>query len=184
MDALWLVPPVVAAEASRAEPETALAASHLASVRLRAGVAALDWQRAGHRNILLNPEDPAAVAGVDFAAAALCIVGKFFLDSEPAKWLAACSRVESSGGRVLLDVCDYPFAEKPPPVTRFYTEALARCDALTVNSVRIPAVSGAHARCAGRLCYAATLPAEGRYRAGARRRAGRAKHQCPRRAAF
>jgi hypothetical protein len=145
MDALWLVPPVVAQDASRVKPEAALLASHLASVRLRAGVAASAWQHAGHRNILLNPEDPVAVARVDFAAAPLCIVGKFFLDAEPAAWLDACARVKRSGGRLVLDICDYPFAEKPPAVTRFYAEALRQCDAVTVNSARMAELLAPHA---------------------------------------
>ncbi len=146
MDALWLVPPVVAEDASRAPLEASLLASHLASVRLRAGVAASAWQQAGHRNVLLNPEDPAAVARVDFAAAPLCVVGKFFLDVEPAAWLDACARVKKSGGRLVLDICDYPFAEKPPAVTRFYEGALDQCDAVTVNSARMAELLAPHAR--------------------------------------
>ena len=145
MDALWVVPPVVAAEGSRAQPEAALLASHIASVRLRAGVASSAWRHAGHRNDLLNPEDAAAVAGVNLAAAKLCIVGKFFLDSDPAAWLDACARMKKSGGRLVLDICDYPFAEKPPAVTRFYTEALRLCDAVTVNSARMAELMTPHA---------------------------------------
>src|SRR5262245_1163790 len=145
MDALWLVPPVVAEEASRGQPEAALLASHIASVRLRAGVASSAWQHAGHRNVLLNPQNAAAVAGRDFASAKLCIVGKFFLDSDPAAWLDVCARVKQSGGRLVLDVCDYPFAGKPPAVTRFYTEALRLCDAVTVNSTRMAELLAPHA---------------------------------------
>ena len=146
MDALWLVPPVVAAAGSRAQPEAALLASHIASVRLRAGVASTAWQHAGHRNVLLNPEDAAAVAGVNLAAAKLCIVGKFFLDSDPVAWLDTCTRVKKSGWRMVLDICDYPFAEKPPAVTRFYTEALRLCDSVTVNSARMAELMTPHAR--------------------------------------
>jgi hypothetical protein len=108
-------------------------------------VASSAWQRAGHRNVLLNPEDAAAVAGTDFAATRLCIVGKFFLDSEPAAWLDACARIKKSGGRLVLDICDYPFAEKPPAVTRFYAEALRLCDGVTVNSARMAELLRSHA---------------------------------------
>lgn len=45
-DALWLVPPVVINDIGNAPPETALLNSHLASIRLRTGVAAAGWQRA------------------------------------------------------------------------------------------------------------------------------------------
>jgi len=145
MDVLWLVPPVVAQNASRAQRlEAGLLASHLASVRLRAGVAASAWRDAGHRNVLLNPEDPAAVARVDFASVTLCVVGKLFLDVEPAAWLDACARMKKSGGRLVLDVCDYPFADKPPAVPRFYTEALRQCDAVTVNSARMAELMAQH----------------------------------------
>ena len=144
MEALWLVPPVVARAASGAQPEAALLASHLASVRLRGGVAATAWQHAGHRNVLLNPEDPAAVARVDFATAAVCIVGKLFLDVDPVAWLDACGRMKKSGGRLVLDICDNPFADKPPAVPRFYTEALRQCDAVTVNSARMAELMAQH----------------------------------------
>jgi hypothetical protein len=93
---------------------------------------------------LLNPQDAAAVARVDFAAATLCVVGKLFLDVEPAAWLDACARMKKSGGRLVLDICDYPFADKPPAVPRFYAEALRQCDAVTVNSARMAELMARH----------------------------------------
>lgn len=145
MDALWLVPPIIAADISGApSPETALLASHLASTRLRTGVAATAWQRVGHRNVFLAPDDAAAVVRTDFASVRLCIVGKLFLDVRPADWLATCVRAKESGARLILDICDYPFAQKPPDVVRFYEEALRLADAVTVNSGRMAELMSQH----------------------------------------
>jgi hypothetical protein len=146
MDALWLVPPVIVADmAGASSPEAALLASHLASVRLRTGVASTAWQRAGHRNMFLAPDDAAAVARTDFNKVRLCIVGKLFLDVRPADWLATCVRARESGAKLILDICDYPFAQKPPDVVRFYEEALRLADAVTVNSARMAELMRQHA---------------------------------------
>lgn len=144
MDALWLVPPVIVEDIANAAPEPILLASHLASIRLRTGVAASAWQGAGNRNIFLNPEDAATVAATDFARARLCIVGKLFLDVEPAAWLDACALAKRAGARLVIDVCDFPFAEKPPGVVRFYEEALRQADAVTVNSARMAEMIAPH----------------------------------------
>lgn len=145
MDAVWLIPPTVADDIAGVLPEAALLASHLASIRLRTGVAAAAWQRAGHCNILVTPDRAEALAQVDFAAARVCIVGKLFLDVDPAAWIAACARAKNAGVRLVLDICDYPFAEKPPGVVRFYEEALRLADAVTVNSVRMAEMMAQHA---------------------------------------
>lgn len=145
MDALWLVPPVVAADiAGVPSPEAVLLASHLASTRLRTGVASTAWQKAGHRNAFLAPDDAAAVAQADFTKLRLCIVGKLFLDVRPADWLATCIRAKESGSKLILDICDYPFAQKPPDVVRFYEEALRLADAVTVNSGRMAELMAQH----------------------------------------
>ncbi len=137
MDALWLIPPVIADDIAGALPEPVLLASHLASIRLRTGVAAAAWQRAGQRNVFVTPDRAEALAQVDFSAARVCIVGKLFLDVDPVAWIAACTRAKNAGARLVLDICDYPFAEKPPGVVRFYEEALRLADAVTVNSTRM-----------------------------------------------
>lgn len=146
MDAQWLVPPVIAADLAAAPGTETLRASHLASIRLRTGVAAHAWQQAGHRNVFLNPEDAAAVAQADSAAAGVCVVGKLFLDVEPEAWIETCRRSKAAGRRLVLDICDYPFAEKPPGVVRFYEQALQLADAVTVNSARMAEMMAPHAR--------------------------------------
>ena len=145
MEALWLVPPIIVADiAGTPSPETVLLASHLASTRLRTGVAAAAWLRAGQRNVFLAPDDAAAVARTDFSSVRLCIVGKLFLDVRPADWLASCVRAKESGGKLILDVCDYPFAQKPLDVVRFYEDALRLADAVTVNSARMAELMAQH----------------------------------------
>jgi len=143
-DALWLVPPVILEDIAAGPPETALLNSHLASVRLRTGVAVLAWQRAGHRNLFVAPDDVESVSRIDFAEVRVCVVGKLFLDVRPADWLAACVRVKESGARLVLDICDYPFAQKPPEVMRFYEEALRLADVVTVNSGRMAELMAGH----------------------------------------
>lgn len=144
-DALWLVPPVVINDIGNAPPETALLNSHLASIRLRTGVAAAGWQRAGHRNVFLAPDDAAAVSRVDFSDVGICIVGKLFLDVRAADWLAVCRRAKAAGAGLVLDICDYPFSQKPPDVERFYEEALNLADVVTVNSERMAELMTQHA---------------------------------------
>ena len=144
MDAVWLIPPVIADDIAGTPPEPVLLASHLASIRLRTGVAAAAWQRAGQRNVFVTPDRADALAQVDFAAARVCIVGKLFLDVDPAAWIAACIRAKHAGVRLVLDICDYPFAEKPPGVVRFYEEALRLADAVTVNSARMAEMMAQH----------------------------------------
>jgi hypothetical protein len=134
MDALWLVPEFVVQQASAAQPEALLLSSHVASVRMRGGVAATAWQRAGHHNRLLAPEAIRAAAQPGFSTAQLCVVGKFLAESDPAVWLAVAANVKKAGGRLVVDVCDYPFAKKSPTVEHFYEQVLQCCDAVTVNS--------------------------------------------------
>ena len=145
MDALWLIPPVIADDIAGMPPEPVLLASHLASIRLRTGVAAVAWQRAGHRNVYVAPDRADVLAQVNFTAARVCIVGKLFLDVDPVAWIAACIRAKNAGVRLVLDVCDYPFAEKPPGVVRFYEEALRLADVVTVNSARMAEMMAQHA---------------------------------------
>lgn len=144
MDAVWLIPPVVADDIAGKPPETALLASHLASVRLRTGVAATAWQRAGQHNVFAVPDRADALAQVDFSMVRLCVVGKLFLDVQPDDWLAACVRARDSGARLALDICDYPFAQRPPEVVRFYEGALRIADAVTVNSARMAELMAQH----------------------------------------
>jgi hypothetical protein len=142
--ALWLVPPVILGDIADAPPETALLNSHLASVRLRTGVASSAWQGAGHCNLFVAPDDVESVSRINFAEVRVCIVGKLFMDVRPADWLAACVRVKEAGARLVLDICDYPFAQKPPEFMRFYEEALRLADVVTVNSERMAELMAGH----------------------------------------
>lgn len=145
MDALWLVPEFVVQPASDAQPEALLLSSHVASVRMRSGVAAAAWQRVGHRNLLLAPENPATTGNPDITSARICVVGKFLAEAAPAAWLEAIGGVKAAGGRVIVDVCDYPFAKKSPAVVHFYEQALPQCDAVTVNSTPMAEMMAPHA---------------------------------------
>ncbi len=144
MDALWLVPEFVVQQAADMQPEALLLSSHVASVRMRSGVAATAWQRAGHHNRLLAPDAAVAAAQADFSAVQVGVVGKFLADADPAAWLAVIARVREAGGRVIVDVCDYPFAKKSPAVVRFYEQALPQCDAVTVNSALMAELMAPH----------------------------------------
>jgi len=143
-DVLWLVPPVILDDITDAAPEAALLNSHLASVRLRTWVAAVALQRAGHRNLFVVPDDVESVSRINFAEVGVCVVGKLFMDVRPADWLAACKRVKESGARLVLDICDYPFAEKPPEFMHFYEETLRLADVVTVNSARMAELMAGH----------------------------------------
>ena len=145
MDALWLVPEVVVQQANGTQAEALLLSSPVASVRMRGGVAAAAWQRAGHRNRLLAPGNSAATVPSDIGAARICVVGKFLAEANPDAWLQVIAGVKAAGGRVIVDVCDYPFAKKSPAVTDFYEQVLPLCDALTVNSTLMAEMMAPHA---------------------------------------
>lgn len=145
MDALWLLPEFVVEQATDSTAEALLLSSPLASVRMRSGIAAAAWQRGGQRNLLLAPENPAATGHPDIASARICVVGKFLAEAEPAAWLEVIGDVKATGGRVIVDVCDYPFAKKSPVVSGFYEQVLPLCDALTVNSTPMAEMMAPHA---------------------------------------
>ena len=144
MDALWLVPEFVVQPASDVHPEALLLSSHVASVRMRSGVAATAWQRAGHRNRLLVPENSAATGQPDLGSARICVVGKFLAEANSDAWRGVIAGVKAAGGHVVADVCDYPFAKKSKTVVDFYEQVLPLCDAVTVNSVRMAEMMAPH----------------------------------------
>ncbi|HXV10679.1 MAG TPA: hypothetical protein VD839_07730, partial [Burkholderiales bacterium] len=133
MRALWIVPADVAAVASGQEPEQALLGCRMASVRMRVAVAAIEWKRRGNENLFW---DPAAGQDVDWGRVNVCVVPKFYFDVPPQPWREACVKARQSGCPLVIDICDYPFA-KSAQVQSFYSEALAICDAVVVNSERM-----------------------------------------------
>jgi hypothetical protein len=145
MDALWLLPEFVVEQATGAPVEAMLLSSPLASVRMRSGVAAAAWQRGGHRNLLLAPENPAVTGHPDITSARICVVGKFLAEAAPAAWLEVIGGVKAAGGRVIVDVCDYPYAKISPTVRGFYERVLSLCDVLTVNSTPMAEMMTPHA---------------------------------------
>ena len=92
----------------------------------------------------MAPDDVESVSRINFAEVGVCVVGKLFMDVRPADWLAACKRVKESGARLVLDICDYPFEQKPPEMMRFYEEALRLADVVTVNSARMADLMAGH----------------------------------------
>lgn len=143
--ALWLIPPFVMPYASGENPEQSLLACPRASARLRIAVAADEWRRRGNENVFWDPGVTDAGERFDWKGAEICVVPKFYHDIPLQPWLDACSAVRSSGCRLVIDVCDYPF-EKQFPVPAFYSEVLKICDAVVVNSERMAEMIAPHAR--------------------------------------
>ena len=141
--ALWLIPPDAMLFASGQEPEQGLLDCHLASVRLRIAVAALEWKRCGHENVFMDPGVTDPRRRIDWNTTKICVVPKFFYDVPLQPWLDACFTAKSSGCRLVIDICDNPF-RKPPPVPAFYSEVLRICDAVVVNSERMAELMAPH----------------------------------------
>jgi hypothetical protein len=136
LKALWLMVPNGARLATGAHPEAGILESPLASIRLRAAVAAREWRMRGNGNLFRVPDDTGNAGDPGPAGASICVVTKFTVDAPLEPWLAACRAAKRNGFPVVVDISDYPF-EKQPPVPEFYTEALKICDAVVVNSARM-----------------------------------------------
>jgi len=136
LKALWLMVPNGARFATGTHPETGILESPLASIRLRAGVAAREWMMRGNENLFRDPDDTGGAGDFGAAGEGICILTKFTVDAPPEPWLAACRAVKRSGCPLVVDVSDNPF-EKRPPVPEFYAAALKMCDAVVVNSERM-----------------------------------------------
>ena len=120
----------------------------LASARLRGGVASTFAMRAGHHNVFLDCDDPAAVGRVDLDTIDLCVVTKFFGTSNAGLWLDVLGRLVKNKRKVLVDICEYPFvAKKNAAISDFYNKALQYCDVMTVNSTRMQELMAPHLRC-------------------------------------
>ena len=143
MNAVWLIPPGAMQYASGHEPERGLLGCHLASVRLRVAVAALEWKRCGNENVFWDPGAAGAGQRADWPSAKICVVPKFFYDVPLRPWLDACLAAKRHGCRLVIDICDYPF-KKPPPVPEFYYAVLQICDAVVVNSERMGELISPH----------------------------------------
>jgi len=142
---LWLLPAPLAKSIVGDRQEQRLLNLVLASARLRAGVASTFALRAGHRNVFLNGDDPAAVGSVDLDAIDLCVVTKFFGTSSGRQWLDVLGRLVKNKRKVLVDICEYPFvAKKNAAISDFYNKALPYCDVMTVNSTRMQELMAPH----------------------------------------
>lgn len=145
MQILWLLPAPLAKSIVGDRQEQRLLNLVLASARLRAGVASTFALRAGHRNVFLNGDDPAAVGSVDLDAIDLCVVTKFFGTSSGRQWLDVLGRLVKNKRKVLVDICEYPFvAKKNAAISDFYNKALPYCDVMTVNSTRMQELMAPH----------------------------------------
>ncbi|HEY7657712.1 MAG TPA: hypothetical protein VH881_12655 [Burkholderiales bacterium] len=140
---LWLISPGAMQYATGDEPERGLLGCHLASVRLRVAVAALEWKRCGNENVLWDPGAAGAGQRVDWASVKICVVPKFYHDTPVRPWLDICLAARRHGCRLVVDICDYPF-RKPPPVPEFYSAVLRECDAVFVNSERMGELISPH----------------------------------------
>jgi len=141
--AIWLIPPFVTPHASGENPERSLLACPRASARLRIAVAALDWKRCGNENVFLDPAKIDSARNNEWDTARICVVPKYYHDVPLQPWLDACARASSSGCRVVIDICDYPF-RKTKGVQHFYSRVLQTCDAVVVNSARMGELIAPH----------------------------------------
>ena len=134
--ALWAVSAAVCKLTGRAEGEQSLLQSRIASVRMRTGVAALAWRRAGNENVYWNPQ---AAAGHQpaWADVGICIVPKFYQTEPLEPWGAVCEAAKEHGCPLVVDITDYPFAGGNEHVHAFYRRALSIADAVVVNSARM-----------------------------------------------
>lgn len=138
MRVLWLVGPIFKQSTSGEDPEHAIFTSPLASARLRMGVAAREWRRAGHENLIVDPRQAAPDGHSHFEAAPICVVQKFFAGLELDPWVEACSAAKRNGSKLVVDICDFPFHEnKDLCVHTFYAAVLKMCDAVVVNSEKM-----------------------------------------------
>jgi hypothetical protein len=142
---LWLLPAPLAKSVAGDRQEQRLLNLNLASARLRGGVASTFALRAGHRNVFLDGDDPAAISSVDLDAIDLCVVTKFFGTSNSRLWLEVLGRLVKTRRKVLVDICEYPFVvKKNAAISDFYNKALAYCDVMTVNSSRMQELMAPH----------------------------------------
>jgi len=135
--ALWLTGPLVAELATGNDPESNLLASDIASTRLRIGVAAAAWKRAGNQNMFLDPQNVDTVFVNEAVSADICVVPKFFHNSMFEQWFKACTDIKRAGVRLVVDICDFPFHGRYPAVVRFYEAIFRICDAVTVNTEKM-----------------------------------------------
>lgn len=160
MKTLWLIPPDAMPFASGEDPEQGLLKCHLASVRLRTAVAALEWKQAGNQNFFWDPEATDAGQSVDWKNSKICVVPKYYYDVSLLPWLDACLTAKSSGCRLVIDICDFPF-KKPPAVQEFYSQVLKICDAVIVNSERMAEMMAPYASRRARVIEDAIIGAPG-----------------------
>jgi len=145
MRALWIVTAGIEKLASGADPERQILACRIASARMRTGVAALEWKRAGNENVFWCPSAAGADHKVDWASTGVCIVPKFYFDAPLQPWYEACLAARNNGCPLVIDITDYPFASEYEVVPAFYSGVLPICDAVVVNSERMAELIAPHA---------------------------------------
>jgi len=141
--ALWLMGWTGAQLATGAHPERGLLECPLASIRLRAAVAALEWKRRGNESRFHVPDAAGDARDFDSKDAEICFVTKFTFDANLEAWRAACRAAKHRPCRLVIDITDYPFAMQPP-IPAFYAEVLRICDAVVVNSERMAEMIAPH----------------------------------------
>lgn len=129
MKVAWLINTVVAKHVRDADHT--LFDCPIASARLRAGVAAREFERRGHENVYLVPDEGPVDEGL--RGAQVCVVTKFDGYSDAGRWAAATAAAQAAGCRLVVDVSDNPF-HKAADVAAYYARTLPLADVVTVNS--------------------------------------------------
>jgi hypothetical protein len=141
--ALWVVPAGIQKLATGSDPERRVLEFRTASARMRMGVAAFEWKRAGHQNVFWDPA--ADGREIDWTSVTVCVVPKFYFNEPPAPWIEICRSATKNGCPLIVDITDFPFASRFESVRAFYAEALKLCDAAVVNSERMAEMVASHA---------------------------------------
>ena len=136
-DILWLVAPAVTPYLRGANVEQALLRCEIASARLRMAVAASAWRSSGGSNRFVEVASDSAVQSGPLRRTGISVVPKFTGDLPVQLWLDALGAAKTTGQRLVIDVCDYPFRTDKGAVPAFYRAALSLADAVVVNSMRM-----------------------------------------------
>ncbi len=149
MKVLWLLPQsVYSAPGFSAAPQKALLGSHLASMRMRTSMAVAACHIAGNVCRFVCPDLDGTMDVIDQDHVDICVLSKFFYDSDPSLWLQACKQLKANGARLLVDISDFPWASltsesseayriKRDKLVHFYDTLLPFVDAWTVGSEKL-----------------------------------------------
>lgn len=159
MKALWVVPAGIQKLAAGNDPERRVLEFRTASARMRMGVAAFEWKRAGHQNVFWNPAAEGGDRKIDWTSVTVCVVPKFYFNEPPGPWIEICRSARKNGRPLVVDITDFPFVSQFENVRTFYAEALKICDAVVVNSERMAEMVASHTSCRPRVIDDAILGA-------------------------